>query len=174
MMIVLVYHSNRSFLQNTTLTRVTLPFQFQLYLSYIYSLYNECRDCNRVCSLLDFLEMTESSAIRCGLLTEYSLNSMNANHSQVRHIIFVRISSLFHDRSLSFDELKLVKLLNVILQCLVILLRTFFMAVRMISILTQDTPNPRSLKFLPGKPVLGTGTRDFPSSNSAESSPLAR
>ncbi len=85
-----------------------------------------------------------------------------------------RISSLFHDRSLSFDELKLVMLLNLILQNLVILLRTFFMAVRMISILTQDTPNPRSLKFLPGKPVLGTGTRDFPSSNSAESSPLAR
>uniref|UniRef100_A0A8C1XS00 NFU1 iron-sulfur cluster scaffold homolog, mitochondrial n=1 Tax=Cyprinus carpio TaxID=7962 RepID=A0A8C1XS00_CYPCA len=47
-------------------------------------------------------------------------------------------------------------------------------SVRMISILTQDTPNPRSLKFLPGKPVLGTGTRDFPTSNSAESSPLAR
>ncbi len=37
-----------------------------------------------------------------------------------------RISSLFHDRSLSFDELKLVMLLNVILQNLVILLRTFF------------------------------------------------
>ncbi|KAK2896511.1 hypothetical protein Q8A67_010999 [Cirrhinus molitorella] len=53
-------------------------------------------------------------------------------------------------------------------------LRTFFIAVRKLSILTQDTPNPRSLKFLPGKPVLGTGTRDFPTSNSAESSPLAK
>ncbi|XP_051504847.1 NFU1 iron-sulfur cluster scaffold homolog, mitochondrial-like [Myxocyprinus asiaticus] len=41
-------------------------------------------------------------------------------------------------------------------------------------ILTQDTPNPRSLKFLPGKPVLGTGTRDFPLPDSAESYPLAR
>ncbi|XP_051946161.1 NFU1 iron-sulfur cluster scaffold homolog, mitochondrial [Xyrauchen texanus] len=46
--------------------------------------------------------------------------------------------------------------------------------VRTLSILTQDTPNPRSLKFIPGKPVLGTGTRDFPTSGSAESSPLAR
>ncbi|XP_051506917.1 NFU1 iron-sulfur cluster scaffold homolog, mitochondrial [Myxocyprinus asiaticus] len=46
--------------------------------------------------------------------------------------------------------------------------------VRTLSILTQDTPNPRSLKFIPGKPVLGTGTRDFPTSVSAESSPLAR
>ncbi|XP_026134658.1 NFU1 iron-sulfur cluster scaffold homolog, mitochondrial-like [Carassius auratus] len=46
--------------------------------------------------------------------------------------------------------------------------------VRNLSVLTQDTPNPRSLKFLPGKPVLGMGTRDFPTSNSAESFPLAR
>ncbi|XP_059374328.1 NFU1 iron-sulfur cluster scaffold homolog, mitochondrial-like [Carassius carassius] len=47
-------------------------------------------------------------------------------------------------------------------------------SVRNLSVLTQDTPNPRSLKFLPGKPVLGMGTRDFPTSNSAESFPLAR
>ncbi len=46
--------------------------------------------------------MTEISAIHCGLPVEYSLNSMNANHSQVRHIIFYLIYSLFHDRSLSF------------------------------------------------------------------------
>ncbi|XP_056327488.1 NFU1 iron-sulfur cluster scaffold homolog, mitochondrial isoform X2 [Danio aesculapii] len=47
-------------------------------------------------------------------------------------------------------------------------------SVRKLSVLTQDTPNPRSLKFLPGKPVLGTGTQDFPTSASAERSPLAR
>nr|XP_055027037.1 NFU1 iron-sulfur cluster scaffold homolog, mitochondrial [Misgurnus anguillicaudatus] len=47
-------------------------------------------------------------------------------------------------------------------------------SVRKLSISTQDTPNPRSLKFLPGKPVLGTGTQDFPTSDSAESSPLAK
>ncbi|XP_016133474.1 NFU1 iron-sulfur cluster scaffold homolog, mitochondrial-like isoform X2 [Sinocyclocheilus grahami] len=47
-------------------------------------------------------------------------------------------------------------------------------SVRNLSVLTQDTPNPRSLKFLPGKPVLGMGTRDFPASNSAEGSPLAK
>ncbi|XP_036978514.1 NFU1 iron-sulfur cluster scaffold homolog, mitochondrial [Acanthopagrus latus] len=46
--------------------------------------------------------------------------------------------------------------------------------IRPLSIQTQDTPNPRSLKFLPGKPVLGTGTLDFPSPSSAECSSLAR
>ncbi|XP_056147973.1 NFU1 iron-sulfur cluster scaffold homolog, mitochondrial [Lampris incognitus] len=45
---------------------------------------------------------------------------------------------------------------------------------RHLSIQTQDTPNPRSLKFLPGKPVLGSGTLDFPSPSSAECSSLAR
>ncbi|KAI1894250.1 hypothetical protein AGOR_G00113880 [Albula goreensis] len=48
------------------------------------------------------------------------------------------------------------------------------LSVRNLAILTQDTPNPRSLKFLPGKPVLGTGTLDFPNLNTAESSPLAK
>ncbi|KAJ8013797.1 hypothetical protein DPEC_G00033520 [Dallia pectoralis] len=46
--------------------------------------------------------------------------------------------------------------------------------VRHLFIQTQDTPNPRSLKFLPGKPVLKVGTLDFPSPSSAESSSLAR
>ena len=47
-------------------------------------------------------------------------------------------------------------------------------SVRQLSVQTQDTPNPRSLKFLPGKPVLGSGTLDFPSPSSAECSSLAR
>ncbi|XP_037541689.1 NFU1 iron-sulfur cluster scaffold homolog, mitochondrial [Nematolebias whitei] len=42
------------------------------------------------------------------------------------------------------------------------------------SIQTEDTPNPRSLKFLPGKSVLGNGTLDFPSPSSAGCSSLAR
>ncbi|KAK2852759.1 hypothetical protein Q7C36_007960 [Tachysurus vachellii] len=46
--------------------------------------------------------------------------------------------------------------------------------VRWLSVCTEDTPNPRSLKFLPGKPVLGTGTLDFPNSSSADCSSLAR
>uniref|UniRef100_A0A3P9Q0C8 NFU1 iron-sulfur cluster scaffold homolog, mitochondrial n=1 Tax=Poecilia reticulata TaxID=8081 RepID=A0A3P9Q0C8_POERE len=45
---------------------------------------------------------------------------------------------------------------------------------RNLSIQTQETPNPKSLKFLPGKPVLGSGTQDFPSPSSAGSSSLAR
>ncbi|WP_424927395.1 NifU family protein [Amaricoccus tamworthensis] len=39
---------------------------------------------------------------------------------------------------------------------------------------TESTPNPATLKFLPGQSVLATGTADFPSEAAAESSPLAR
>lgn len=40
---------------------------------------------------------------------------------------------------------------------------------------TQDTPNPNSLKFLPGVQVLGPGqTKDFPSARDAYCSPLAK
>ena len=39
---------------------------------------------------------------------------------------------------------------------------------------TETTPNPATLKFLPGESVLGaTGTADFPDRDSAETSPLA-
>jgi Fe-S cluster biogenesis protein NfuA len=41
---------------------------------------------------------------------------------------------------------------------------------------TEDTPNPASMKFLPGGEVLGAGSfgMDFPTAPSAKSSPLAR
>ncbi|KAK7901294.1 hypothetical protein WMY93_018063 [Mugilogobius chulae] len=52
--------------------------------------------------------------------------------------------------------------------------RTTHVSKRTLSIETQDTPNPRSLKFLPGKAVLGSGTLDFPSPSSADCSTLAR
>ncbi|XP_036346531.1 NFU1 iron-sulfur cluster scaffold homolog, mitochondrial-like [Rhagoletis pomonella] len=40
---------------------------------------------------------------------------------------------------------------------------------------TQDTPNPDSLKFLPGLDVLGKGnTYDFPSVSAAYCSPLGK
>jgi Fe-S cluster biogenesis protein NfuA len=38
---------------------------------------------------------------------------------------------------------------------------------------TEGTPNPATLKFLPGRYVMGTGTADFASPASAEHSPLA-
>ena len=38
---------------------------------------------------------------------------------------------------------------------------------------TEATPNPATLKFLPGKPVLDTGTLDMPSKEAAAQSPLA-
>ena len=39
---------------------------------------------------------------------------------------------------------------------------------------TQGTPNPLSLKFIPGVPVLTSGTMDFPNPLSSSRSPLAR
>ena len=39
---------------------------------------------------------------------------------------------------------------------------------------TESTPNPATLKFLPGETVLGTGTADFPSAEAAGSSPMAK
>jgi Fe-S cluster biogenesis protein NfuA len=40
---------------------------------------------------------------------------------------------------------------------------------------TQDTPNPATLKFLPGRDVMGEGAvADFPEAGSAARSPLAR
>ena len=39
---------------------------------------------------------------------------------------------------------------------------------------TESTPNPASLKFLPGRSVLGAGTADFPTRESAAKSPLAQ
>ena len=38
---------------------------------------------------------------------------------------------------------------------------------------TESTPNPATLKFIPGCPVLESGAADFPSPASATSSPLA-
>ncbi len=38
---------------------------------------------------------------------------------------------------------------------------------------TESTPNPATLKFLPGQTVLGAGTADFPSPDGAGVSPLA-
>lgn len=38
---------------------------------------------------------------------------------------------------------------------------------------TESTPNPATLKFLPGMTVLETGTADFPSAEAAADSPLA-
>ena len=38
---------------------------------------------------------------------------------------------------------------------------------------TESTPNPATLKFLPGQTVLEVGTADFPSAEAAKASPLA-
>jgi Fe-S cluster biogenesis protein NfuA len=38
---------------------------------------------------------------------------------------------------------------------------------------TEHTPNPSTRKFLPGQPVMDSGTRDFPDAESAQASPLA-
>ena len=38
---------------------------------------------------------------------------------------------------------------------------------------TERTPNPATRKFLPGQPVMESGSRDFPDRESAAASPLA-
>jgi len=38
---------------------------------------------------------------------------------------------------------------------------------------TEATPNPATLKFLPGQPVMRAGSADFPSAEGSEASPLA-
>lgn len=38
---------------------------------------------------------------------------------------------------------------------------------------TEHTPNPATLKFIPGRVVMGMGTRDFATPEEAEASPLA-
>ena len=38
---------------------------------------------------------------------------------------------------------------------------------------TELTPNPATIKFLPGETVMPSGTRDFPDEDSASASPLA-
>ncbi|QPM90996.1 NifU family protein [Pseudooceanicola algae] len=39
---------------------------------------------------------------------------------------------------------------------------------------TESTPNPATLKFLPGQTVLDAGTADFPTAEAGEKSPLAK
>ncbi len=39
---------------------------------------------------------------------------------------------------------------------------------------TESTPNPATLKFLPGQAVMPAGTADFPTIEAAENSPLAQ
>ena len=39
---------------------------------------------------------------------------------------------------------------------------------------TQDTPNPATLKFIPGVPVMDRGTADFADADAAARAPLAR
>ncbi len=39
---------------------------------------------------------------------------------------------------------------------------------------TESTPNPATLKFLPGETVLGRGTADLPDAQAAQKSPLGR
>jgi len=45
---------------------------------------------------------------------------------------------------------------------------------RIMYIETETTPNPATLKFLPGEQVMAAGTREFTSPEDAEASPLAQ
>ena len=39
---------------------------------------------------------------------------------------------------------------------------------------TEETPNPATMKFLPGRDVMGTGTLEITSAEAAAASPLAQ
>lgn len=45
---------------------------------------------------------------------------------------------------------------------------------RSLFIQTMDTPNPNSIKFMPGCEVLSEGTLDFPNIKAAKEAPLAK
>lgn len=60
-----------------------------------------------------------------------------------------------------------IRLINVYFVVVTVIARTMFIQV-------QETPNPNSLKFVPGVQVLESGTANFPNSQSAFCSPLAR
>lgn len=45
---------------------------------------------------------------------------------------------------------------------------------RSMFIQTQSTPNPMSLMFYPGKPVMEVGSADFPNARTSMNSPLAK
>ena len=59
--------------------------------------------------------------------------------------------------------------------CVITILLSYNIAnVRTMFIQVQETPNPNSLKFVPGEQVLESGTVNFPNAQSAFCSPLAR
>ncbi|KAH6834669.1 hypothetical protein C2S53_019811 [Perilla frutescens var. hirtella] len=51
---------------------------------------------------------------------------------------------------------------------------SYFQGQRSVFIQTQATPNPASLMFYPGKPVMESGSADFPNAGAAMNSPLAK
>lgn len=57
---------------------------------------------------------------------------------------------------------------------MLLFLFVFVFAARGMFIQTQDTPNPNSLKFIPGRAVLESRTMEFSTPAAAYCSPLAR
>ena len=57
---------------------------------------------------------------------------------------------------------------------IITLLFCMYLTARFVFIQIQETPNPNSLKFLPGKTVLEEGTVDFATPKASVRSPLAR
>lgn len=63
--------------------------------------------------------------------------------------------------------------LNVVVSCQTLDHRRTKRQMHPMIIETEVTPNPATLKFLPGRPVMENGTRDFGTPEEAEMSPLA-
>ncbi|XP_077999286.1 NFU1 iron-sulfur cluster scaffold homolog, mitochondrial-like [Glandiceps talaboti] len=85
-------------------------------------------------------------------------------HYACRHIPAVQFSTLSRQQHPSARNLPCLKLSPALVS----------QPARSMFIQTQDTPNPNSLKFVPGVPVLESGTMDFPGARTAHGSPLAR
>lgn len=87
--------------------------------------------------------------------------------------IFIPDNFLFYSRNFWSFSLKLTKKEKSSLQKKLIIPTTLK---RFLFITTKETPNPDSLKFYPGVPILNEGqeSMNFPSSKSALASPLAK
>ena len=125
--------------------------------------------------------------IYCFILLRFSAISTNSYNTLCigqRNFNLLHVTAVQHfSREKHYNwlriQLPLIDVTVILSHCSAVyfpLVMFFFncVSVRQLSVHTQDTPNPRSLKFLPGKPVLGSGTLDFPSPSSAECSSLAR
>ncbi|CAN8303075.1 unnamed protein product [Cochlearia groenlandica] len=90
------------------------------------------------------------------------LSSSPSSHLLSHRSLFISATNLYYDSRLSSSSSFLLNQ------------RSIGEQRRSMFIETQSTPNPSSLMFSPGKPVMEIGSSDFPNARSALASPLAK